>query len=65
MKQRGKEISVTLPPRVLAWLELQRKREDKTESAMIRKCVINYLGHRFGKEKILTEDPHGAFEDDK
>ena len=50
----SKQINATIPDILYEWLKKEAEAEDKTESAMIRKCVKAYLGQRFGKETIKT-----------
>ena len=50
----SKQVKATLPDLLYLWLKKEAESEDKTDSAMIRKCVKAYLGQRFGKETIKT-----------
>ena len=48
----GKEIKITIPDIMFLWFQKEAESEDKTLSAMGRKCIKTYMGQRFGKEAI-------------
>jgi hypothetical protein len=50
----SKQVKAIIPDLLYLWLKKEAESEDKTDSAMIRKCVKAYLGQRFGKETIKT-----------